>query len=424
MPPFRVGQADFVPRVIREHRHRDFSAPGRAVPLGARRTAVPHVARASRPGESWARCHGGRAEGPSHVPLCCIASPSYFLLPSPNSVSPQGRGIAIKIRSRLTGEPLRTTVGELRVEKGYLFLLKSVGKEFRSGFLAMINHVVELIRRTSTDISQDVVDSILKARRREKAGSMARTLFDQILRNIELARQKSVPVCQDTGTNIFYVDCPAGTPTAPIRAAITAAVRQATRKYYLRPNSVETLSGRNTGDNVGIGHPSIHFNQWGRKTIRFRLMLKGGGSENVGAQYTLPDGSLSAGRDLEGVEKCVLDAVFKAQGKGCAPGVIGVGIGGDRGSSYLLSKEQFFRGLDDKNPETALRKMEERLFRRLNSLGIGPMGLGGNATVLGVKIGVANRIPACYFVSVSYMCWAYRRRSMIWKGGKPLYDQD
>jgi fumarate hydratase class I len=288
----------------------------------------------------------------------------------------------------------------------------------------MITYLVELIRRTSTDLSGDVVEAVLKARRKEAAGSRARSLFDQILRNIELAREKSVPVCQDTGTNVFYVDYPAGVRTAPIRAAIIAAVRQATRKYYLRPNSVETLSGKNTGDNVGIGHPSIHFQQWPRKAIRFRLMLKGGGSENVGAQYKLPDASLRAGRDLAGVEKCVVHAVFQAQGAGCAPGVIGVGIGGDRGSSYILSKEQFFRRLDDKNSDSTLRGMEGRLLGKLNSLGIGPMGLGGKTTVLGVKIGVANRIPACYFVSVSYTCWAYRRRSMTLKRGKPFYDQD
>jgi fumarate hydratase class I len=286
----------------------------------------------------------------------------------------------------------------------------------------MICSLVELVRRASTDISADVVEAIVKARRKEAAGSMARSLLDQVLRNIELAREKSVPVCQDTGTNIFYVDYPAGRCTAPIRAAILTAVKQATRKHYLRPNSVDTLTGKNTGNNIGSGHPSIHFHQWTRKSTRFRLMLKGGGSENVGAQYKLPNASLSAGRDLAGVEKCVLHAVLDAQGKGCAPGIIGVGIGGDRGSSYILSKEQFFRRLDDRNADPTLRKMEEGLMRKLNSLGIGPMGLGGNTTVLGVKVGVANRVPACYFVSVSYMCWAYRRRSLILQGGKAIYD--
>lgn len=288
----------------------------------------------------------------------------------------------------------------------------------------MVEYLVELIRRTSTDLSEDVVDAIIKARRKESRGSMARSLLEQLLRNAELARETSVPICQDTGTLIFYVDYPAGTRTGPILAAIVSAVRQATRKYYLRPNSVDPLTGANTGDNVGPGHPAIHFHEWGKKSTRFRLMLKGGGSENVGAQYSLPNAALSAGRDLNGVEKCVLDAVFKAQGKGCAPGIIGVGIGGDRGSSYILSKEQFFRRLGDRNPNSVLRKMEEGLLHKLNTLGIGPMGLGGNTTVLAVKAGVANRLPACYFVSVSYTCWAFRRRSMILTGGKAAYDPD
>jgi fumarate hydratase class I len=288
----------------------------------------------------------------------------------------------------------------------------------------MVESLVELIRRTSTDLSEDVVDAIVAARRKEPHGSMARSLLEQLLRNVELARERSVPICQDTGTPIFYVEYPAGTGTAPVRASIVSAVRQATRKYYLRPNSVDPLTGTNTGDNVGPGHPAIHFHEWGRKSTRFRLILKGGGSENVGAQYSLPNAALSAGRDLDGVERCVLDAVFKAQGKGCAPGIIGVGIGGDRGSSYVLSKEQFFRRLDDRNPNPVLRKMEDRLLHKLNMLGIGPMGLGGNTTVLAVKAGVANRLPACYFVSISYTCWAFRRRSLVLSGGKAIYDPD
>lgn len=288
----------------------------------------------------------------------------------------------------------------------------------------MVQYLVELIRRTSTDLTEDVVDAIVKARCKEPRGSMARSLLDQLLLNAERARETSVPICQDTGTPIFYVDYPAGTRTGAIRASILSAVRQATRKYYLRPNSVDPLTGANTGDNVGPGHPAIHFHEWGKKSTRFRLVLKGGGSENVGAQYSLPNAALSAGRDLHGVEKCVLDAVFKAQGKGCAPGIIGVGIGGDRGSSYVLSKEQFFRRLDDRNPNPLLRKIEERLLRNLNTLGIGPMGLGGNTTVLAVKAGVANRLPACYFVSISYTCWAFRRRSLVLRGGKATYDPD
>ena len=141
-------------------------------------------------------------------------------------------------------------------------------------------------------------------------------------------------------------------------------------------------------------------------------MLKGGGSENVGAQYKLPDPALKAGRDLAGVRKVVIDTVLKAQGQGCAPGIIGVGIGGDRMTSYALSKEQFFRKLDDKNPDTELQKLEETLYSDLNKLSIGPMGMGGATTTLGVYIGWQHRHPATYYVSISYMCWAYRRKTL------------
>jgi fumarate hydratase class I len=151
-------------------------------------------------------------------------------------------------------------------------------------------------------------------------------------------------------------------------------------------------------------------------------MLKGGGCENVGAQYSLPNSQLGAGRDLAGVRKAVLDAVHKAQGKGCAPGILGVAIGGDRGSSYYASKETLFRQLDDPSPDEQLAALEIRLTEEANQLGIGPMGFGGQTTALGTKITSLNRLPASYFVSVSYMCWAYRRRRMILRDGQASYQ--
>ncbi|MDI6814385.1 MAG: fumarate hydratase, partial [Desulfitobacteriaceae bacterium] len=149
--------------------------------------------------------------------------------------------------------------------------------------------------------------------------------------------------------------------------------------------------------------------------------LKGGGCENVGAQYSLPYNALKAGRDLEGVRKVVLDAVHQAQGQGCAPGILGVAIGGDRGSSYYASKEVLFRHLDDENENPELAQLEKRLTEEANQLGIGPMGFGGKTTVLGTKITALNRLPASFFVTVSYMCWAYRRRRMVWQDGKVSY---
>ncbi len=127
---------------------------------------------------------------------------------------------------------------------------------------------------------------------------------------------------------------------------------------------------------------------------------------------------MGAGRDLAGVRKVVLDAVHQAQGYGCAPGILGVAIGGDRGSSYLASKETLFRKMDEPSPNPELAALEERLTGEANQLGIGPMGFGGKTTVLGTKITSLNRLPASYFVTVSYMCWAYRRRRMTWKAGR------
>lgn len=271
---------------------------------------------------------------------------------------------------------------------------------------------VELLRRASTDLPTDVERSIEEAYACEEAGGAAKNVFADILRNVKMAREKDTPICQDTGTVIFYVDYPQTVPERRVREAAQWAAAEATRRYWLRPNAVDPVTGKNSGDNVGVNHPVLHFHQWESDFTRVRVMLKGGGCENVGAQYRLPDMAIKAGRDLRGVRRCVIDAVVKAQGFGCAPGVVGVGIGGDRVVSYSLSKEQFFRKLGTRSEIPALAEMESELSVSLNTLGIGPMGFGGKTTVLDVLIGAQHRHPASYFVSVSYMCWAYRRKTM------------
>lgn len=282
-------------------------------------------------------------------------------------------------------------------------------------------HIVELIRRVSTDLAPDVVRAIKAGQTKEKKGSMAYNALDQIIKNIELSRKRSLPVCQDTGTNIYYVNYPRTMKEDDIRRSIISATKKACKINYLRPNAVDSITGSNTQNNVGSGQPYIYFHQWNKNYLEVRLILKGGGSENVSAQYSLPNKDLGAGRDLSGVKKCVIDAVWKAQGKGCAPGVIGVGVGGDRGSSYYLAKEQLFRKLDDKNKDTTLAKVEKELLNKCNELGIGPMGFGGKTTVLGVKVGSMHRVPASFFVSIAYMCWANRKAKMVIKNGKIGY---
>jgi fumarate hydratase, class I len=273
--------------------------------------------------------------------------------------------------------------------------------------------ILELVRLAATDLPGDVEVGLRQAIEREAAGSASRSTLETILKNVELARQNSTPICQDTGTPIFYVYHPSGWSTRQMRQQIRAAVAEATHRAYLRPNAVDSLTGKNSGDNLGDEYfPTIHFEEIEGDTLKVELMLKGGGCENVGAQYSLPNSALGAGRDLEGVRKVVLDAVHKAQGKGCAPGILGVAIGGDRGSSFLASKETLFRKLDEPNPDPELAELEDRITEQANQLGIGPMGFGGENTVLGTKITNAYRLPASFFVSVSYMCWAYRRRAM------------
>lgn len=272
--------------------------------------------------------------------------------------------------------------------------------------------LLELIRVTSAELPDDVQKVILEALEREEKNTTAEYAMNIIKANIDLAKKKSQPLCQDTGTVLFYVSHPVGFNQSKFTKLIEKAVVEATKKGYLRQNSVDSLTGENSGLNIGPGHPSIHFHEHAKKTVEVKLMLKGGGCENVGAQYSLPHTALGAGRDLDGVRKVILDAVHKAQGKGCGPGVLGVCIGGDRGAGYIESKEQLLRKLDDKNAIPSLAELETEIVETSNKLGIGPMGFGGKTTLLGCKISALNRLPASFFVSISYMCWAFRRQGV------------
>ena len=193
---------------------------------------------------------------------------------------------------------------------------------------------------------------------------------------------------------------------------IRAAVAEATKRGKLRPNSVDSITGHNSGDNLGVETPVIHFEQWENDEIEVKLILKGGGCENKNIQYSLP-ASLEhlgrADRNLEGVRKCLLHAVWQAQGQGCAPGALGVCIGSDRAHGYDLAKGQLFRTLEDVNPDPRLADLEATVMREANELGVGAMGFGGKVSLIGCKIMAANRLPASFFVSVAYECWAFRR---------------
>jgi fumarate hydratase class I len=273
----------------------------------------------------------------------------------------------------------------------------------------LFESILELIRRTSTILPDDVVRAVTAARGQEAPGSNADVALNVIGCNIGLAKESSLPLCQDTGTILFYVHTPVGYDQLDFEETATEAVREATRKGYLRQNSVDSITGRNTGDNTGPGSPVFHFHQWREPHVEVKLMLKGGGCENMNAQYSLPHPDLG-GRDLKGVENAILDCILNAQGQGCGPGILGVCIGGDRGTGYSFAKEQLLRELDDTNEDQVLAELEARVVEKANQSGIGPMGFGGKTTLLACKIGTQNRLPASFFVSIAYMCWAYRRR--------------
>lgn len=270
----------------------------------------------------------------------------------------------------------------------------------------------DLIVETSTKLPKDVRRAIARAKVRENVGTRAAMALDTIVDNIQMADENVSPICQDTGLPTFKIKVPVGVNQIEMKQAIRAAIVEATKNGKLRPNSVDSLTGKNSGDNLGEGVPVIKFEQWENDYIDVRLILKGGGCENKNIQYSLPcelEGLGRAGRDLDGIRKCILHAVYQAQGQGCSAGFIGVGIGGDRSSGYELAKEQLFRPVDDVNPIEELRQLEEYIMDNANKLGIGTMGFGGESTLLGCKIGVMHRIPASFFVSVAYNCWAFRR---------------
>ena len=292
--------------------------------------------------------------------------------------------------------------------------------------MTTVEKIARLIAETSSSLLEDVEKALKAALRKEERGKSAAVVLGTILDNVALARKAGSPLCQDTGTLAFYVDASLRRKVTP--EVIRKAVALATTRGALRKNCIDSVTGKSYDDNCADGAPVVHYveevgngergtgnGEGGRVT----LLLKGGGSENMSRQYSLPDSALGAGRDLDGVRRCILDAVVKAQGYGCAPGILGVCIGGDRATAYETAKEQLLRplGKEGEAKDPTLRKLEKSILKDANSLGIGPMGLGGKTTLLGVRIASRPRVPASFFVTIAYMCWACRRKSIVVGGG-------
>src|SRR5271169_2543438 len=269
----------------------------------------------------------------------------------------------------------------------------------------LANRLLELITQTSTNLPPDVRAAMSIAGASETPDTQSSQALNIILGNIDMALDDEGPICQDTGMPTFLIHTPVGVNQIRIRKAIEGAVAEATRRGKLRPNSVDSITGKNSGNNLGVETPVLHFDQWEEDEIEIKLILKGGGCENKNIQYSVPcelDHMGRADRNLEGVRKCLLHAVWQAQGHGCAPGALGVCIGSDRAHGYELAKGQLFRTLDDVNTDAALAKLEAEIMDEANKLGVGAMGFGGKASLIGCKIMAANRLPASFFVSVAY----------------------
>lgn len=268
----------------------------------------------------------------------------------------------------------------------------------------------ELIRSTASTLPDDVIKTL-----KIYSENSNNTSLQIMNHSIEISKNEGLPLCQDTGYPYFLVELPysMADKLPIIKESIQSALIEATQAGYLRPNAVNPLNNKNSGNNTGTYLPYIEW-EWKKEGPAYcSLLLKGGGSENVSGQYSLPFSEINAGRDMTGIEKTILHHIHLTQGKGCSPGILGIGIGGDRSLSMKLAKKQLFRALDDKNPVQELSELEKKIVDKANQMDIGPMGLGGSPTLLAAKAGFAARHPASFFVSIAYLCWVARRKTCL-----------
>ncbi len=268
--------------------------------------------------------------------------------------------------------------------------------------------VVTLLRLAVTDLPQDVSESLEQAFVKE-SNETAKSQLRAILDNVGLARKRSIPMCQDTGIQIFYLTVGSGFPLIDqLPIILKRAVQRATQEIPLRPNTVNPILHKNPGDNTGLHIPWLNWKVVEGTNLEITALPKGGGSENV-CQL----GMLIPGQGMRGMKRFVIDAVIDAGAKPCPPTILGVGIGGGADICMKIAKEQLLRPVGQRHPNPKIAKMEEELLSAINQTGIGPMGLGGDTTTLDVHIDVAMRHPASFPVGLAVQCWAARRASVL-----------
>ncbi|MEM1563772.1 MAG: fumarate hydratase [Candidatus Bathyarchaeia archaeon] len=261
-----------------------------------------------------------------------------------------------------------------------------------------------LLKQAVIYLPEDVKKALEKAYV-EETSETGKTQLKAILDNIELAERYKAPVCQDTGTIIFYVQAGAEVKNLDkIEEALVRATRKATKEIPLRPNAVDPFTQKNSGDNTGRFIPYINWEIVSGNSLELTVMTKGGGSENV-----CVTGMLVPGEGINGLKKFVIDSVIKAGAQPCPPTILGVAMGGGADIAMKLAKKALLRPLDQPNPNPEIAKLEKELYEAANMTGIGPMGLGGKTTVLGVHVEYAFRHPASFPAAVAFNCWAARR---------------
>jgi fumarate hydratase subunit alpha len=281
----------------------------------------------------------------------------------------------------------------------------------------MIEEVtVRLLKTAATTLPADVLRALETAHRNETE-PVAQVQLDTILRNVELGEMRLLPMCQDTGLPLFYIT---GQCNDGMVRAIRKGVERATRTIPLRPNVVDPITRMNSGNNLGDSMPSVHFEPAGHEYIEITLMMKGAGSENMSTLRML-----NPTQGVKGIKEFILDTVVAAGGKPCPPVIVGVGIGGTADIACHLAKKALLRPVDHYSDNDALRQIETELTDALNRTGIGPMGLGGKSTVLGVKIESASCHTASLPVAISLQCWAARRASVrIFPDGRAVFSTE
>lgn len=271
----------------------------------------------------------------------------------------------------------------------------------------LVEGIVQLIQKAETDLPKDVENALRHAQSRETG--VAKTQLDLIIKNIALARDSKRPLCQDTGVQTFVVDVGVDFPAwAELKQLLKDGVRNATKAIPLRANAMNVLTDKNTGDNTGKGVPHVYWHLMEGSQVRITAFPKGGGSENMTRL-----GMLKPNVGWGGIKAFVASAVIEAGGKPCPPLVVGVGVGGDADSCLQLGKHALLRPLNTTNPVPFLQKVEDDIKSICNANGVGPMGLGGNTTVLAAHVSVADRHPAMLPVGVTMSCWALRRAQLL-----------